>query len=227
VSLPAAWLAPPDFAAAKLAQLSMAGLVVARDALGPVRFIGGADISCLRFDATRRVWAAIVVLSWPELELVETAAAEITAGMPYVPGYLGFREVPALHAAWAKLRQRPDLVLVDGHGLAHPRRFGIACHLGVTLDVPSIGVGKSLLVGASAEPLPAAVGRTAPLLHKGEVIGMSLRSRARAGPLHVSVGHRVGLETAVDWVRRLGRGTRLPEPTRLAHLAANAARLSA
>jgi len=148
------------------------------------------------------------------------------AAMPYVPGLLGFREVPALLAAWEKLRAKPDLLLVDGHGVAHPRRLGIAAHLGVVLDVPAIGVAKSILVGAEDPPLPDEAGTETPLAWKGERIGTALRTRRRANPLYVSIGHRVSLPTAVAWVRRATVAHRLPEPTRHAHLAANALRVA-
>lgn len=226
-ALPPAWLAPPDIATARAAQLALAARVVTVDALPKVALIAGVDISSQRFDAHNLIHAGIVVLHWPGLEPAETAAATATACMPYVPGYLGFREVPALRAAWAKLKVRPDLVMVDGHGVAHPRRFGVATHLGVVLDVPTIGVAKSPLVGQPETPLGEAPGDTAPLVWKGARIGTVLRTRRRANPLWISPGHRISLQTAVEWVRRCGLGYRLPEPTRLAHLAANDARRAA
>ncbi len=151
-ALPPEWLDPPDIATARAAQLALAARVVRDDAIGPVRRIGGVDISSTRFDPEGRIYAAVVVLDWPGLQVVATATAEARATMPYVPGYLGFREVPALLTAWARLAEPPDLVLVDGHGIAHPRGFGIATHLGVVLDVPSIGVAKSPLVGRPEAP---------------------------------------------------------------------------
>lgn len=224
MSLPPEWLAPSSMAVAKQAQLALAARVVRQDALGEVRLIGGVDISSQRFDPENRVWAAIVVLEWPGLRRVAESAALGRASLPYIPGYLGFREVPTLLAAWDRLAEKPDLLLVDGHGIAHPRGFGIATHLGVALDVPSIGCAKSVLVGQVDPPLPEEPGAQSPLRWKGEVLGMALRTRRRSNPLYVSTGHRVGLETAVAWVRRLGTGYRLPEPTRLAHEAANVAR---
>jgi deoxyribonuclease V len=225
--IPAEWLSPPDAAAARLAQTALAERVVRADAFGEVRLLGGVDVSNNRFDPEQRIFAAVVALSFPDLRVVETAGAAARAGMPYIPGLLGFREIPALLAAWAKLRAKPDLVLVDGHGVAHPRRLGIASHLGVVLDQPVIGVAKSILVGKADPPLPEEVGAETPLLWRGERIGTALRTRRRANPLFVSVGHRVSLETAVAWVRRATRGYRLPEPTRQAHLAANALRVAA
>ncbi|WP_149538373.1 deoxyribonuclease V [Siccirubricoccus phaeus] len=225
--LPPDWLNPPNLAAARLAQQALAALVVAEDRHGEVRRIAGVDVSNTRFDPESRVHAGIVVLSWPELEKLDEASAVQRAAMPYIPGFLGFREVPALLEAWGKLSLLPDLLLVDGHGIAHPRGLGIAAHLGVVLDVPSIGVAKSPLVGRPAAPLGEAPGATAPLEWQGRQLGTVLRTRARANPLYVSVGHRVSLAGALGWVRRCGRGYRLPEPTRLAHLAANAARRAA
>ena len=200
----------PDFAAR----------VVAEDRLDEVRVIGGADASATRFDPERAVHAALVALSWPALERLGEGGAVTRGGLPYIPGLLGFREVPALLDAWARLAPKPDLVLVDGHGQAHPRGLGIASLLGVVLDVPTIGVAKSILVGKVEGELDQAVGAQAPLVWKGRHIGVALRLRRGANPVFVSVGHRVSLPTALGWVARTARGYRLPEPTRLAHLAA-------
>jgi deoxyribonuclease V len=220
-------LDPPDPAAARRAQTALAERVVREDAFGgEVRLLGGVDVSNNRFDPEGRVFAAVVALSLPDLRVVETAGATARAAMPYIPGLLGFREIPALLAAWEKLGTKPDLLLVDGHGVAHPRRLGIAAHLGVVLDVPAIGVAKSVLVGAEDPPLAEEAGAETPLVWRGERIGAALRTRRRANPLYVSVGHRVSLETAVAWVRRATAGYRLPEPTRRAHLAANALRVA-
>jgi len=222
--LPPDWLHPPDLAAARLAQTALAARVVDRDAHGEVRLLAGVDVSNTRFDPENLVHAGIVVLAWPGFEVVATAHATQRATMPYIPGFLGFREVPALLSAWDRLAVKPDLMLVDGHGIAHPRGLGIAAHLGVVLDVPSIGVAKSPLVGRPAVPLGEAPGAAAPLEWRGRVLGTVLRTRRRSNPLYISVGHRVSLQGAVAWVQRCGTGYRLPEPTRLAHLAANAAR---
>jgi deoxyribonuclease V len=223
--VPLHWLHPPDIAAARAAQADMAARLVATDDLprGPLRF-GGADVSNTRFDPARLVHAAIVAHDAAGAVLA-TAAETRRADFPYIPGYLGFREVPALAAAWARLDPKPDLLLVDGQGLAHPRGLGLACHLGLVLGVPTIGVAKSLLVGA-ADPGPEP-GDTAPILRQGRVIGTALRTRRRARPLFVSVGHRVSLETAVALVRGACDGRRLPVPIRAAHDAANAARRTA
>ena len=219
---PRHWLHPGSVARAREAQAEMAARIVAHDD-PPVRAmrLGAADVSNTRFDPQRRVHAALVVLDAAR-SVVAQASESRVADFPYVPGYLGFREVPALVAAWARLHPKPDLLLVDGQGLAHPRGLGLACHLGLVLDVPTIGVAKSLLVG-TAEPGPAA-GDAAPILWKGARIGMALRTRRGALPLFVSVGHRVSLDTAVGIVRTACDGRRLPVPIRAAHEAANAAR---
>ncbi len=223
-SLPPEWLNPPNLAIAREAQVALAARVVTVDAFGPVRLIGGVDISNTRFDPENRVFAAVVVLAWPGLEVVATASAVRTAAMPYVPGYLGFREVPALLAAWEMLAAKPDLVLVDGHGTAHPRGLGIAAHLGVVLDLPCIGVAKSPLVGRAEGVLGEDPGAEAALVWKGRRLATVLRTRRRSNPLYVSPGHRISEAGAVEWVKRCGTGYRLPEPTRQAHLAANAVR---
>lgn len=165
--------------------------------------------------------AAVVVLGFPGLAPVEQAMARQPTRFPYVPGYLSFREAPAVLAALKQLRQPPDLLLCDGQGLAHPRRFGLACHLGLLLDIPSIGVAKSRLIGTHAE-VPEAKGDWAALEDHGEIIGAVLRTRAGAKPVYVSVGHRVSLATAIDYVMRCTTRYRLPETTRHAHRLASA-----
>ncbi|MBW8268553.1 deoxyribonuclease V [Caldovatus aquaticus] len=224
--VPPEWIHPPDLDAARAAQRAMAERVIAEDAHGPVARLGGADTSAERFDPEGRVHAALVTLDAATLAPLAEAGATGIAAFPYIPGFLGFREVPTLLAAWARLDPRPDLVMVDGHGVAHPRGLGIASHFGVLLDVPTIGVAKSVLVGAPEEEVGPAPGARANLVWRGRVIGVALRTRARARPVYVSVGHRVSLEGAVAWVLRAcaGRGYRLPEPTRLAHRAANRVR---
>lgn len=199
-------------------QRELAAQVRCEDDLGPVGLIAGVDVSMNRFSPDG--YAAIVVLSVPELEVVEVAGAKTALAMPYIPGLLSFREIPLLLEAWAKLQHKPDLLMVDGHGIAHPRRLGIAAHLGVYLDVPAIGCGKSILSGRHA-PLPPERGAMAPLVHHNEVVGYALRTKNKVNPVFVSCGHRVSQETAVRWVLECARGYRLPEPTRQAHLASN------
>lgn len=181
-----------------------------------VRLVAGCDLAFLgagrRGDTAR---AAAVVLSYPDLEPVEQAVVEAPVTFPYVPGLLAFREIPALLEAFRGVQQTPDLLVVDGQGYAHPRRFGLACHLGLLLDLPTIGCAKSRLVGEHDDPA-AAAGSRAELRHEGALIGAVIRTRERGRPLYVSPGHRVGIDAAADWVLRLCRGYRLPEPTRLA-----------
>lgn len=179
-------------------------------ALDRVRIVAGVDASYR--DVAK---AAVVALSFPALDVLETAVAVREIPFPYVPGLLSFREAPAVLDALAKLRARPDVLIFDGQGLAHPRRLGLASHLGVYLDLPSVGCAKSRLVGRYDEPGPT-MGDRSPLMDRGEVIGTVLRTKPRTNPLFVSVGHKVDLETAVGLVLACLRGYRLPEPTRLA-----------
>lgn len=208
---------PTDPEEAVLLQRKLAPQVVRRDEVGEVRTVAGVDVSApSRRDTVR---GAVVVLRYPELEVLEVAVAEGRVPLPYIPGLLSFRESPVLLQAFARLRTQPDLLLVDGQGIAHPRRFGIASHLGLLLNLPSIGCAKSRLVGQHTTPGPNP-GDYVEMTHGGEVIGVVLRTKAGAAPLYVSIGHRVDLEAAIRWTLACCRGHRLPEPTRLAHLAA-------
>lgn len=227
MQIDSAFAFPTTAAAARALLPALAARVEPADRLGPVSVLGGADASSTRFDPERAVHAALVALSWPGLRPLAEVGATRRGGLPYTPGLLGFREVPALAEAWARLDPKPDLVLVDGHGVAHPQGLGIASLLGVVLDVPTIGVAKSVLVGEVAGPLPDTPGAAAKLVWKGQEIGVALRTRRGANPLYVSAGHRVSLPTAIGWVTQTLRGYRLPEPTRLAHLAAAALRRQA
>ena len=200
-------------AEAKEIQQQLRNKVVASDCLGKVKYVAGVDIGFEDNYAISK--AAVAVLSYPELELVETAIARIPTAFPYVPGYLSFREIPAILAALPQLNTTPDLILCDGQGLAHPRRLGIACHLGVLLDIPTIGVAKSLLVGKH-ESVPIEKGSWQPLLDKDETIGVVLRSRTKVKPIYVSIGHKISLPTAVDYVMGCLTKYRLPETTRWA-----------
>ena len=181
------------------------------------RFIAGVDISGekVRGMAT----AAVVVLSYPELRLVETKIINGKLDFSYVPGLLSFRESPLTLAVCEKLGVTPDLILVDGQGIAHPRRMGLASHLGLFLDTPTIGCAKSLLCGSHEMP-GVEPGSYAEVVDRGEVIGAALRTKYGVKPIYVSIGHKVDLQTAIYWVLECCRGYRLPEPTRLAHLAA-------
>ena len=189
------------------------GLKVAR--------VAGADISTERGSDTG--FGGFVVLDAESLVPVAQAGAAVTLRFPYVPGLLSFRELPVLAGAWKKLERAPDLIVFDGQGVAHPRRLGLACHGGLLLGVPSIGCAKSLLVGTYG-PLSQERGATAEIRHRGEVVGMAVRTRKGVSPVYVSPGHLMDLPTAVEWVLRLSPRYREPETTRRAHRFVNALR---
>jgi deoxyribonuclease V len=202
---------PKDLDEARAIQDQVRAQVIAYDAHGPIRTVAGVDAGYVDGEAL----AAVVVLAFPSLEPLDYAMARRPLEFPYIPGFLSFREAPAVLDALAGLRARPDLLICDGHGLAHPRRCGIACHLGVLTDLPSIGCGKSLLVGTH-DPLPDERGAWTVLRHRGEVVGAVVRSRPGVRPIYVSIGHRVGLETAIQFVVACVTRYRLPETTRAA-----------
>ena len=179
----------------------------------PIKTVAGIDLGYdVKTDTSR---AAVVVLNFPDLQLIEKSEAILPIQFPYVPGLLSFRETPVAIKALEKLENAPDLILCDGQGVAHPRRFGIACHIGIIADVPTIGVAKSILVG-KFESLGEQRGSTAPLIHRGEQIGVALRTKDKTQPVYVSIGHRISLETAVNYVLKCTPNYRLPETTRLA-----------
>lgn len=194
-----------------------------------IELVAGADISYNKFSDV--IYAGIVVLRLPTLEVVTTAGVVTTTKFPYVSGLLSFRETPPLLEAWEKLTVRPDVLVLDGQGIAHPRRFGIASHVGLLLNLPTVGCAKTLLVGKYEEPLPEA-GNWSPLTHKDEVIGAALRTKHRVNPVYISPGHFADLPTAMQLALRCSTGYaangtskyRIPEPTRLAHLFVNALR---
>lgn len=209
---PHAWDVTPREAMAIQARLSP--LVETRDRLGEVRRVAGVDIG---FEARGTVTrAAVAVLDFPGLSLIERSIVRLPTAFPYVPGLLSFREAPAALLALSRLSAPPDLVLYDGQGLAHPRRLGIACHIGLLTGLPSIGVAKSRLIGCHDE-VPAERGAWTPLLDGDDILGAVLRSRAGVSPIYVSIGHRTSLETAVHWVMAVTTRYRLPETTRHAH----------
>jgi deoxyribonuclease V len=179
----------------------------------PIRYVAGVDMG---FEADGTISrAAVAVLSFPDLQVVETKLAYRPTSFPYIPGFLSFREIPAVLDALEKIQTAPDMILCDGQGIAHPRRLGIASHLGVILDMPTIGVAKSLLIGKHQE-LPDTRGSWQQLIHKGETIGAVLRTRLGVKPLYISSGHKVSLPTAIDYVLRCTPKYRLPETTRIA-----------
>ena len=180
-------------------------------------FIAGVDISVGKTQGIAT--GAVVVLSYPELQVVETKVVQGRLDFPYVPGLLSFRESPLTLTACEELSITPDLIMVDGQGVAHPRRFGLASHLGLFLDTPTIGCAKSPLCGSHEVP-GVETGSYAEVIDKGETIGVVLRTKPGVKPVYVSIGHKVDLQTAIHWVLECCRGYRLPEPTRLAHQAA-------
>jgi deoxyribonuclease V len=205
---------PADVASARAIQEALRSQVIREDRLGAVRTVAGVDVGFEDQGRTSR--AAVAVLDFPGLQPVAQTISRSPTRFPYIPGYLSFRELPAVLAALEKLAAMPDLILCDGQGLAHPRRFGLACHLGVLTDIPCIGVAKSRLVGTHDE-LPPGKGQWVPLRDKDETIGAVLRTRSRVSPVYVSTGHRVSLATAIDYTLRCTTRYRLPETTRHAH----------
>jgi deoxyribonuclease V len=179
-----------------------------------IRHVAGVDVGFERGGGVTR--AAVAVLAFPGLELVDHAIARLPTRFPYVPGLLSFREIPALLAALEQIDVAPDVILCDGHGLAHPRRFGIASHLGVYSGIPTVGVAKSRLTGEHGAP-PQRRGAWVPLRDRGETIGAALRSKAHTSPIYVSIGHRLSLAAAVRLVMACTTRFRLPETTRWAH----------
>jgi deoxyribonuclease V len=179
---------------------------------GPVKLVGGVDCA---FSDDDRVLAVAVLCDAETMDVLHTSRADRPCEFPYIGGLLSFREAPAVIAAVESLPHRPDLLLCDGQGVAHPRGMGLASHVGLWLDVPTIGVAKSRLCGEHREPA-AARGSRAALKFEGRRIGTVLRTRDGVRPLYVSVGHRITLDDAVRWTLRCGRGVRMPEPTRQA-----------
>jgi deoxyribonuclease V len=179
----------------------------------PIQYVAGVDMGFEEDGTISR--AAVAVLSFPDLQVVETSLAYRPTTFPYIPGFLSFREIPAVLDALEKVKITPDIILCDGQGIAHPRRFGIACHLGIIVNIPTIGVAKSLLVGKHEE-LSETRGSWQPLICKGETIGAVLRTRTGVKPVYVSSGHRISLPTAIDYVMRCTPKYRLPETTRVA-----------
>lgn len=216
------WKLPLTEAAALQKELAKQ-LIVDRP-LKKCKLIAGADCSYNKFSTT--MYAAVVVLRLRDLTIVETQGVVGEATFPYVPGFLSFREIPILIQAFAKLEHRPDVVMLDGQGIAHPRRMGIASHVGLWLKIPCFGCGKSKLCGNYDEPGPNA-GDYSPLLHYGNQIGAVLRTKPRTKPVFISPGHLIDLESSIRLTLKSGRGYRIPEPTRQAHLHVNVMRVQA
>jgi deoxyribonuclease V len=209
--MPHAWNLSGEEARAK--QRELAGEIVLEDRFDEIRFVAGVDMAINENNGMAR--AAVVLFSFPDLVVLEKHVYEEPLRMAYIPGLLSFREMPSLLGALAQLKQQPDLVMADGQGIAHPRRLGIAAHLGLWIDKPSIGCAKSILVGTH-EPVGEAVGDWSPLMYKHDVIGAVLRTRIKVKPMYISQGHKISLESSIKYVLACGRGYRLPETTRLA-----------
>jgi deoxyribonuclease V len=205
------WNLSPEEAVALQRQL--AKQVITIDQLGQVCLVAGVDVGFE--DQGKITRAAVVVLRLADLGIVQQVVARQSTRFPYIPGLLSFRECPAILTALEKLAVTPDLLLCDGQGIAHPRRFGIACHLGVLTDLPSIGVAKTRLVGRHGA-VPEERGSWTPLLDKGEIVGAVLRTRQEVKPLFISTGHRISLPTAIHYVMACTTRYRLPETTRIA-----------
>jgi deoxyribonuclease V len=186
-----------------------------------IETVAGADISFNKYDPT--LYAGIVVLRLPSLEVVEEVGVVSETKFPYVPGLLSFRESPSVLEAWARLKTEPDAVMFDGQGIAHPRRVGIASHVGLLINRPTLGCAKSVLVGKFEEPGEGR-GSWTPMIDKGETIGAALRTKTRVQPIYVSPGHLIDLAGAVELTLACDGGYRQPEPTRRAHLLVNALR---
>ncbi len=202
-------------------QRRMKDLVEVTPLATPVRTVAGADISFDR-DSTV-IYAGIVVIDLESMETVEEVGVVTETTFPYVPGLLSFREAPAVLEAWERLTREPDALMIDGHGLAHPRRFGIASHIGVLIERPSLGCGKSVLTGRFEMP-DIERGSWSPMIDRGEIIGAALRTKRKVQPIYVSVGNRIDLPGAIDVALRSDGGYRQPEPTRRAHHLVNALR---
>ena len=206
-----------SIARAKEIQLSLAKRVVTESEVIDPSLVAGIDISAPDSQGVAR--GAVVILRYPELSIVEVEIAQGKLTLPYIPGLLSFRETPLILTACEKLINIPDFILIDGQGIAHPRRLGLASHVGLFLNLPTIGCAKSILCGQH-KPVGEDTGSHTELLDNGELIGAALRTKYRVKPIYVSVGHKIDLESALQLVIKCCRGYRLPEPTRLAHLAA-------
>lgn len=194
-------------------QRELATRLVLEDQFGEIHIVAGVDMAINEGNGMAR--AAVVLFSFPDLTILEKHVYEEPLRMAYVPGLLSFRELPCVLGAIQQLKQKPDLIMADGQGLAHPRRLGIASHLGLWIDTPTIGCAKSILVGTH-EPVGDAVGDWSPLVYHRETIGAALRTRVKVKPMYISQGHKISLASSIKFVLACGKGYRLPETTRQA-----------
>ncbi len=197
-------------------QRDLSSRVVKKNGFKRIKMIAGADLAILTKD--KKLVCGIIVFNYPDLEIIERAWSITEESFPYIPGLLAFREGPSIIETYKKLNNKPDIMMIDGQGLAHPRSFGIACHIGVLLDIPTIGVGKKKLCGNYTEPGVERGSYSFLKSAKDETLGVVLRTKNNAKPVYVSVGHKVGLKTSMKIVLACYRGYRIPEPTRLADI---------
>jgi deoxyribonuclease V len=205
----------PTYRQAVEIQLELAHKVSTDMELSHIEVIAGIDVS---FNANKTARAGLVVLKYPELNIIEVIQIEGIASFPYIPGLLSFRELPMALQAFEKLKLTPDLIIVDGQGIAHPRRLGLASHLGLLLDTPTIGCAKSLLCGNHDE-IDLEAGSFQSIFYNNSIVGAALRTRGKIKPVYVSPGHKIDLPSSIEWILKCCHGYRLPEPCRLAHLA--------
>ncbi len=209
---------PADYKEAVALQEELRPQLISENRVGDIRLVAGADVSYSK--KSDHIYAAVTLMGLPGFEVVEEAWADGAASYPYIPGTLTFREGPVTLAAFGRLKGRPDVIIFDGHGMAHPRGFGLACHMGLLLGIPSIGCAKSVLVGGYEEP-GYMRGSSSPLVYKGAEVGRALRTRDGVRPVFVSIGHMVDLDTACRVSLACAKGYRIPEPTRRAHILVN------
>jgi deoxyribonuclease V len=196
-------------------QIKLSKKVIRENGIKKVNYIAGVDVSILPDNMGR---AAVVLLSYPEMEIVQLITKVEEVNFPYIPGLLSFREIPLLVKVLTELSKEPDIIFVDGQGIAHPRRFGLASHIGLLVNKPAIGCAKSLLCGYY-KPVPDELGAFSHVLDENEIIGAALRTKVKTKPMFISIGHKVNLPASIEWVINVCRGYKQPEPTRLAHLA--------
>lgn len=202
-----------DIKEAEALQRLLSEKIVLEDRFSSLNLIGGVDTS---FSKDGKALSVIVIMSFPSMEIIEISHYFTVGPFPYIPGFLSFREGPIIIKAWEKLKIKPDLLLIDGQGYAHPRNLGVASHLGVVLDIPTIGCAKSLLVGSFEEP-ESLKGSKSPIFYRGKMIGIALRTKDSVKPVFVSPGHKVSFETSVDIVMKTVTRYKIPEPLRYAH----------
>lgn len=203
-------------------QKKLAHKVIKEVQFEKINYVAGVDISNEIFSPDKRkLYAAVVILSFPELEIIEKTSYSQITNFPYIPGLLAFRESPFIIKALEKVKTKPDVIIVDGHGIAHPRYLGIASHIGVLTGYPTIGCAKSILVGNPEGILPTQKGNHVNLIWNGVVIGNVLRTKDNVAPVYVSIGHKISLEKATEIVLACAKKYRMPEPTRLSHQYAN------